>query len=68
MPSTTDRAPPSAHFGDPVVPVSSELRLDLAQLHLQPLPDRLRHHREPPVPLLPADVCPSPPPPVTFTT
>ena len=49
-------AQPCAHRGDRVVPAPPKLGLHLAQLRLQPLPDRLPHHREPPVPLLPADV------------
>src|SRR5258705_10303354 len=42
--------------GDRIMPTPPELGLHLAQLRLQPLPDRLPHHREPPVPLLPADM------------
>jgi hypothetical protein len=38
------------------VHASPQLGFDLAQLRLQPPPNRLPHHREPSVPLLPADV------------
>src|SRR3989475_7905496 len=51
-----DRAQPSAHLRDGSMQTSPQLGFHLAQLRLQPLPDRLPHHREPPVPLLPADV------------
>src|SRR3990172_11210713 len=51
-----DRAQPPAHLGDRRVQAAPERGFDLAQLRLQPLPDRLPDHREPPVPLLPADV------------
>src|SRR6266849_4889920 len=51
-----DRAQPSAHLRDGSMQTSPQLGFHLAQLRLQPLPDRLPHHREPSVPLLPADV------------
>src|SRR5438552_736221 len=51
-----DRSQPRPHFGDRPVQASPQLGFHLAQLRLQPLPDRLPDHREPPVPLLPADV------------
>src|SRR5262245_38324796 len=51
-----DRAQPCPHLRDRIVPASAKLGLHLAQLGLQPPPDRLPHHREPPIPLLPADV------------
>src|SRR3989442_9645495 len=51
-----DRAQPPAHHRDRSVQASPQLGLDLAELRLQPLPDRLPYHREPSVPLLPADV------------
>jgi hypothetical protein len=50
------RAQPCPHLRDRVVQATAELGLHLAQLGLQPLPDRLPHHRESPVPLLPADM------------
>src|SRR2546425_935276 len=50
-----DRAQPPAHHRDRSVQASPQLGLDLAELRLQPLPDRLPYHREPSVPLLPAD-------------
>src|SRR4029453_2270093 len=51
-----DRPQPRAHHGNRNVHAAPQLGLDLAQLRLQPLPDRLPHHREAPIPLLPADV------------
>src|SRR3989338_11539529 len=51
-----DRAQPPAHYRDRCVQAPPKLGFDLAQLCLQPLPDRLPHHREPSIPLLPADV------------
>jgi hypothetical protein len=51
-----DRAQPSPHLRDRSVHASPELGFHLAQLRLQPRPDRLPHHREPSIPLLPADV------------
>ena len=51
-----DLTQPCIHRGDRVVQVPAELGLHLAQFCLRPLPDRLPHHRESPVPLLPADV------------
>src|SRR5712691_487217 len=53
---TDDLAQPCTHHWDRVVQAPPELGFHLAQLGLQPLPDRLPHHREPPIPLLPADV------------
>src|SRR5712692_10926638 len=53
---THDLAQPCTHHWDRVVQTSPQLGLDLAQLRLHPLPDRLPHHREPSIPLLPADV------------
>src|SRR5712691_3853217 len=52
-----DRAQPPAHYRDRSVQAPPKLGFHRAQLGLQPLPDRLPHHREPPIaPLLPADV------------
>src|SRR6266571_2511239 len=51
-----DRAQPPAHHRDRSVQAAPQLGLDLAELRLQPLPERLPHHREPSIPLLPADV------------
>ena len=51
-----DHPQPRAHHGDRYVQASPKLGFDLAQLRLQPPPDRLPHHREPPIPLLPADM------------
>ena len=51
-----DRAQPPAHCRDRCVQAPPKLGFDLAQLGLQPLPDRLPHHREPSIPLLPANV------------
>src|SRR5712692_11134901 len=47
---------PCTHRWERIVPTPPELGLHLAQLRLQPLPDRLPPHREAPVPLLPADM------------
>jgi len=51
-----DRPQPRAHHGNRGVHASPQLGFDLAQLRLQPPPDRLPHHREPSIPLLPADM------------
>jgi hypothetical protein len=51
-----DRAQPCPHLWDRVVQATAELSFHLTQLGLPPLPDRLPHHREPPIPLLPADM------------
>src|ERR1043166_5261483 len=51
-----DRAQPPAHLRDGSVQTPPQLGLHLAELGLHPLPDRLPHPREPPTPLLPADV------------
>jgi len=53
---THDLTQPCTHCWDRIVQPSPKLGLHLAQLRLHPLPDRLPHHREPPTPLLPADV------------
>lgn len=51
------RAQPLAHFRNGVVHASLEFGLDLAQLGLQPLANRLPQHREASItPHLPADV------------
>src|SRR2546428_10281281 len=47
---------PCAHHWDRIVQPPPQLGLHLTELRLPPLPDRLPHHREPPTPLLPADV------------
>ena len=51
-----DRAQPPAHLRDGSVQTSLQLGFHRAELCLQPLPDRLPHHREPSIPLLPANV------------
>src|SRR3970040_1822221 len=51
-----DRAQPPAHYRDRGVQAPPKRGFHLAQLRLQPLPNRLPHHREPSIPLLPADV------------
>ena len=53
---THDLTEPCTHHWDWVVQTPPKLGFDLAQLRLQPLPDRLPHHRESSVPLLPADM------------
>ena len=53
---TYNLAQPCAHHWDRIVQPPPQLGLHLTELRLQPLPDRLPHHREPSVPLLPADV------------
>src|SRR5881409_3070151 len=47
---------PCTHHWDRIVQPPPQLGLHLTELRLPPLPDRLPHHREPPTPLLPADV------------
>ena len=54
--SSDDRPQPRAHDWDQGMHASPQLGFDLAPLRRQPLPDRLPHHREPPIPLLPADM------------
>ena len=51
-----DRAQPPTHYRDRCVQTAPKLGFHLAQLGLQPLPNRLPDHREPSIPLLPADV------------
>jgi hypothetical protein len=53
---TNDQTQPPAHLRDRVVQAPPEFGFHLAQLRLHPLPARLPNHREPPIPLLPADV------------
>src|SRR5215472_18875814 len=54
--SPDDCTQPRPHLRDRVVQASAELSFHLAQLGLPPPPDRLPHHREPSIPLLPADM------------
>src|SRR5262245_145602 len=51
-----NRPQPCTHLGKRIVQAPSQLGFDRAELRLQPPPDRLPHHREPSIPLLPADV------------
>src|SRR5712691_5995174 len=51
-----DRAQPPAHYWDRCVQAPPKLGFHRAQLRLQPPPDRLPYHREPSIPLLPAEV------------
>src|SRR3970040_861680 len=53
---TDNLTQPCPHLRDRVVQPPPQLGFPLLQLRLPPLPDRLPHHREPSVPLLPADV------------
>ena len=58
--STHNRPQPLALLGDGFVHSSLKLGFQLVQLRLQPLADRLPHHREPSIaPLLHANVCKS---------
>ena len=52
--STHDQAQPLAHFPDGIVHASSEFGFYLPQLGLQPLTNRLPHHREPSIAPLPS--------------
>src|SRR5712691_5642333 len=53
---TYNLAQPCAHHWNRIVQSPPQLGLHLTELRLPPLPDRLPHHREPSIPLLPADV------------
>src|SRR5262249_4394931 len=53
---TDDLTQPCTHYGDRIVQAPPQLGFYLAELRLQPRPDRLPHHRESSALLLPADM------------